>query len=398
MIKQKGAGAAAGFVIALIAVSMAVVSISATFDEILSDKNKQLEILNKQLELAGTGIGKFGEDITGFQNEIDSLTEVQASLNDFLKNYLEQKYLSPQEIASETRNVNSLENEVGRIQNSFKSRIINLYKRGKNYELELLLSAKTPNEYIRRNQYLQKFAQNRKKELRDLKSKRYLLEEKRKMLSLSTSSQRVYVEAKRNEKFRVEEKLNTLVIKKSEAENEISLNRARVSLKEIEINNLRNFIRNFERNKQNFKGSKTSRISYSSDSLEQIKGNMNPPVDIGLIRDSFGSNVDNRTQSVFQNNGLDFSIAAGSKVYAVAGGTVTLIGETPFYGKTIIITHPNGFRTLYSSLNEITVKPGSQVRLNQVIGKSGQNLDGQSLHFELWKDRTPLNPREWLRF
>jgi murein DD-endopeptidase MepM/ murein hydrolase activator NlpD len=382
----------------VLAVTITVISISATYEEILSDKNRQIEVLIRQIASSENTISRNSDRILSSQKEIDSLNELQATLIDFLKNYAEQKYLTPGEIASESRNVTFLESEVGKIQNSFKSKIINLYKRGKNYELELLLSSKTPNEYIRRNQYLQKFAQNRKKELRDLKSKRFLLDEKRKMLSLSTSSQRIYVEAKRNEKQRVEEKLNSLKTKRFELENDINLSKQEISLKEIELNNLRNFVGNFERNRQTFKGSKTSRISYASDSLEHKKGNINLPADIGLIRGSYGGNVDSRTQSIYQNNGLDFSIAAGSKVYAVAGGTVTLIGETPFYGKTIIITHPNGFRTLYSTLSEIAVRPGDRVRLNQVIGKSGQNLDGQSLHFELWKDRTPLNPLEWLRF
>jgi murein DD-endopeptidase MepM/ murein hydrolase activator NlpD len=48
-------------------------------------------------------------------------------------------------------------------------------------------------------------------------------------------------------------------------------------------------------------------------------------------------------------------------------------------------------------MSDVTVKAGDKIKLNQVIAKSGYDLDGQGLHFELWKDKTPLNPREWIR-
>lgn len=108
---------------------------------------------------------------------------------------------------------------------------------------------------------------------------------------------------------------------------------------------------------------------------------------------------DNKTLAISINNGVDFSIAKGSRVYAIASGVVTMLGEIPFYGKIIIITHESGFRSVYSSLSETNVKIGDNIKLNQVIGKTGETLEGQTMHFELLaRNATPLNPREWLRF
>jgi len=97
--------------------------------------------------------------------------------------------------------------------------------------------------------------------------------------------------------------------------------------------------------------------------MSQIKGSINLPVDIGLITTNFGNISDNKTLAISNNNGVDFSIARDSKVYAVANGTVSIVGDIPFYGKVVIIT-----------------------------------LEGQTMHFELWQNSTPVNPREWLRF
>jgi murein DD-endopeptidase MepM/ murein hydrolase activator NlpD len=290
-----------------------------------------------------------------------------------------------------------LEEEVDKIQNSFRGKIINLYKHGKNYELELLLSSKTPNEFLRRNQYLQKFAQNRKKELRELKSKKFILEEKKKMLNLSTSSRRFYVETKRNDKTQLEARLKILDLKKKDTEFQSNTNSEKIRRLEQQISSIKAFLSNFSDYKQNFKDSKTPRLNYSSDSLGAIKGTLNSPLDISLIRKEFGRVVNNLTNTESFNNGADYSAAEGSKVYSIGSGIVTLIGEVPYFGKVIIIDHGSGYKSVYAVLSDVLVKPGDKVKQNQIIAKSGSNLEGQGLHFELWKDKIPLNPREWIR-
>lgn len=370
----------------------------AAFEEILQDKRKQAEYIEKNINESRNSISKITSRTAFISQQIDSVESAVNSLNTFLKNYENESYMTPDQIAIETNMIIYLAEEVDRIQGSFRNKVINLYKHGKNYELELLLSSKTPNEYLRRNQYLQKFSQNRKKELRDLKAKKFILEEKKKMLSLSTSSQRFYVESKRKDKAVLEGRLNELKKQKSDSESESSIYAGKITRYENQLKSVNNFINNFQANKESFKESKNNRINYESADLNLVKGNLNLPVDIGLISTNWGNISDNKTLAISMNNGVDFSIARGSKVFAVASGVVTLIGETPFYGKVIIITHENGFKTVYSSLSEVNVNIGDNIRLNQVIAKTGETLEGQSMHFELWQGSVAVNPREWLRF
>ncbi len=384
--------------ITLAFIFFAFLFIRATFDEVVGDKNRQVEVFQKEIDESNKVISSYGSSQEDINLGIDSLENKLNALNDFLKDYQNQNFLSPEEIAIETNMVLFMEDEVERIQQSFKSKIINLYKHGKNYELELLLSSKTPNEFLRRNEYLQRFALSRKKELRELKAKKIILEEKKNMLKLSVSSQRFYVESKRNERAAVEDRLREMQMKKAQLDNTRDLNIAVIARKEEQINRIKDFIDDFTQNKQNFKGVKANRLNYASDSLGKIKGTMNLPVDIALVQNEFGDYVNNATDTKWFSNGIDFSIAKGSKVYAVAGGTVTLTGEVPFYGKVVIISHDNGYRTVYASLSEVNVNAGDKVKLSQIIGKTGETPDGQALHFELWLNGTPLNPKEWLRF
>lgn len=375
-----------------------ILFLGATYEEVLNDKNRQTDIIKKEIEESRNLIRTRQGDIPDIQRDIDSLTTEISIRNDFLKNYENENFLKPGEIAEETGKVLALENDVNKIQESFKNKIISLYKHGKNYELELLMSSKSPNEYLRRNEYLQKFALSRKKELRDLKSKKFFLAEKKKLLELSTSSQRIYIETKRNERNALETVLNTMKDSLAGTQKDIDNLEEKISFKNNQLQMVQNFISNFIANKKDFRTIKYSRISYDPDELSKDKGSLNLPVDLGIIRNDFGEYYFNSSGARLVNNGIDFNISKGSRVYVVAGGTVSLIGDVPYYGKVVIITHDNDYRTVYASLSEVDVALGDKVRLNQIIAKSGETLDGQGIHFELWQGKIPLNPKEWIRF
>jgi septal ring factor EnvC (AmiA/AmiB activator) len=370
----------------------------ATYEEIMFDKRRQMKIYEELVNESRNKSTELESKLSYLKSRRDSLESVLITLESFIKNYENEKYMTPEEIAVETNIIIYLSEEVERIQESFRNKVISLYKHGKNYELELLLSSRTPNEYLRRNQYLQKFSHSRKRELKELKSKKYILEEKKKMLALSTSLKRIYVENKKNEKVKTESDIkltDSEIIKLTEDHEQLA---ELTRLYERNMNSVRNFILNFKSNRDKYKDTKRSRLNYSSDDLFLQKGNINMPVDAGLVNSYFGLNYLAETGTEYFSNGIGISVSMGSRVYAIASGTVTLTGESPYYGKTVILKHPNGFRSVYSGLSEINVTPGQQVKLNQIIAKSGMVEGSQMLYFELWHGGTPLNPTDWLNY
>jgi murein DD-endopeptidase MepM/ murein hydrolase activator NlpD len=66
------------------------------------------------------------------------------------------------------------------------------------------------------------------------------------------------------------------------------------------------------------------------------------------------------------------------------------------YGNLVIIDHADGYRTIYTHLSEIRVAEGQKVEEGNVIGTSGETIEGARLHFQLWKDREKQNPELWL--
>lgn len=100
------------------------------------------------------------------------------------------------------------------------------------------------------------------------------------------------------------------------------------------------------------------------------------------------------------HKGMDFAVPYGTDVRSAAIGTVIFAGQKGGYGNCVIISHGNGLATLYGHLSQILVQTNDQVKVNQVIAKSGNSgrSTGPHLHYEVHKNNTPVNPKLFLNF
>ncbi len=83
---------------------------------------------------------------------------------------------------------------------------------------------------------------------------------------------------------------------------------------------------------------------------------------------------------------IDLGASTGTTVVAADEGTVITAGwSTVGYGYHIIISHPDGFSTLYAHLSQISVSYGDYVARGQRIGAVGSTgrSTGPHLHFEV---------------
>ena len=96
------------------------------------------------------------------------------------------------------------------------------------------------------------------------------------------------------------------------------------------------------------------------------------------------------------NNGVNIGLSKGSTVSAVFDGEVKRVIVMPGYGRCVLVQHGTYF-TFYCKLGEVSVKAGDKVKTGQSLGRI-DTIDGQTqLHFEVWKEKTPENPENWLR-
>ena len=97
--------------------------------------------------------------------------------------------------------------------------------------------------------------------------------------------------------------------------------------------------------------------------------------------------------------GINIQGIAGADILATRSGRVVFYANSfGNYGKTIIIDHGDGLRSVYSRISEIFVQPGENVQRGALIGRVGASgRDRNSyLHFQIRKGAMPQNPLFYL--
>lgn len=129
--------------------------------------------------------------------------------------------------------------------------------------------------------------------------------------------------------------------------------------------------------------------------FSSLKGNLMKPVSSAKIFRGFGENKNEELKTVTVNYGIDFKVEGSQSVKCVADGIVSAIEWLPGYGSVIIITHTEGYRTVYGHLSNISVREGKKIPGGMVIGSVGKSLEGYIFHFEIWKGKQNINPSNW---
>ncbi|GEM_PF-882704 len=355
-------------------------------NQILNYKNDAAR-LSKIIDDNNNLIAQYKAEIMEFESELNLLGKFIGEIETDGIGDLDSLYLKEIEI-------NQIRQKLDPLRDNFRKKIIWLYKYGSDYETEVLFTSRSLEDLYSRIIYLNKISGIRKKEFEKIRENRYFLEEKKKLLSLQARQRLGYIASKKDDQRTLYEKkiLTENIIKKLEKENENygrQIERINVEIRKIEtrLTNLNvDFKYEIERNPD-----------YSGTPFAQLQRRLILPVNSVDIIDDFGTYVNSNTLAVSYNNGIDVSIASGSEVIAVADGIIEDIKYIPSIGNIVIINHGDNYRTVYGVVDEIAVSVGEQIPAGKIIAFTSQNLNGQSFHFELWKDNQPQNPKFWFR-
>ncbi len=123
------------------------------------------------------------------------------------------------------------------------------------------------------------------------------------------------------------------------------------------------------------------------------------PIDAAFNSSSFGWRLDPFNGHKAFHEGLDFTAASGTMIYAAASGIVSFADQTPDYGKIVKIDHGSGLETRYAHASKLLVKVGERIQKGQEIAEVGTTgrSTGPHLHYEIRLDGNPLDPRKYLK-
>lgn len=390
----------------------------------LSRIKAEISLLESQLKIKTT---KEKQSYTALEN----YNKQNFLLNTLIDRLREEEQLKQEDIEFTLHQIEYIGKEIKVLQNNYSKYVISIYKKGKDDELAALLNSESLQQALIRYKYLQKFSKKRAKDLVEFqKNKQDLLvlknkcekekEEKvilaeqkeneakmlqkkladRKKLLASIRHDKTELKKSINSKRSAESKIKNLIAKLIETE-ERKRKEEHERLAKLESEKLRNESRTktIISGKKDVNKDAVYDINISTSDLSSfsaLKGKLNWPVSGGHIVRHFGEDRNAKLNTVTLNYGIDIKAVSDLNIKAPADGVVSAIDWIPGYGGVIIITHKDGYRTVYSHFSEIFVKEGDKVKPGSVIAKVGESLEGFIVHFEIWYSRNNQNPEIWL--
>jgi len=99
--------------------------------------------------------------------------------------------------------------------------------------------------------------------------------------------------------------------------------------------------------------------------------------------------------------GVDILANKNEAVKATLSGTVIFSGWTVETGYVIGLQHSNNIFSIYKHNSALLKKMGDYVNAGDpiaIVGGTGEISTGPHLHFELWHNGNPINPKEYMSF
>ncbi len=366
----------------------------------IKQKREELNRLRKEIEIFENRIKQAQKEEKITLELIDDYERKDNLLRKLISELKQQVNENDRTIKQLKEEILKSENEIKSLKEQYANYVKALYKRGRTHDLELILTAKSVNQMLTRTVYLKKFSEHRKRTIDSIYTIQTKLKNQKNELEVVLSKQRELLAEKEREELNllasIKEKRELLEkIRKNKQNFQAQLERRKKAVKELETV-IAKLIEEERTRKMKEEKELKPKVPEVKGNFAKLRGNLPWPVDNGKIVNRFGEQVHPVLKTVTLNYGVDIAVPENSPVKAVADGIVSKIFWLPSFENLIILTHEDGFRTVYANLSDIFVNEGETVKAGQIIGRSGDSIEGSIVHFEIWYERQQQNPELWL--
>ena len=425
---------------------------SVAHGQVKSEKlQKEQKIIEKKISQTKALLDKVKNNAKNSFTELKLLDKQIKNREELVRIYDGQVRVAEIKVIEKENEIKQLVTRLDNLKKQYKKMIFFAYKnRNKAGRLMFLLSSNSYNEAQKRNLYLKKVANLQRKQvglikqhqglindeivsikeektskeiaLNEKKSEREKIEydkslKEKSHLKFKQEEDKLYALLKEDEKKKTELKsrINAAIKAEIAAANEVERKKeadrvlaeqAAAAKRETKKKDVKSDVVPTEKKKEPEKTVKpvlpiSSEGAIVGKNFEANKGRLPSPVSNGTITEKYGKNPHPTLAGVFtNNNGIDITCIANSNARAVFEGVVSAVINVNGAGKVVIIKHAN-FRTVYSNLQESSVKLGDKITAKQEIGTIMLDNGSVSIfHFEIHMvvglDTQSLNPSLWI--
>ena len=421
----------------IILVLLLLALISPTFGQKTKGKSKkqlQSEItsLQKEISTANQLLKKTSKDKEMTLNEVNLLDKKIKQREKLIKAYNEQIAVLDEEISQGQINIKTLNTDLGKLQKEYAKMITFAYKNRSHYDrLAFIFAAEDFNQAFSRLRYIRQFSDARKVKMEQISSTQRQIsnaveasQQAREEQTALLKDEKAQQDALKGEKDDLNKQVAALKKKEGSIQQDIKnkqqqAQKLQKAIDDIIAEEIRKANEEAERKRREEAKKNAAKKSTTttpstpkketgmaltpsektlSSNFVSNKGKLPWPVERGVISSTYGKHASVVSDKVtVTNNGIDIATTEGSKARAVFDGEVTSVTKLTGSNTVVIIRHGEYF-TVYSNLENVTVKRGDKVKTKQNIGTVHTNMtEGKTeLHFELLKEQNRQNPANWL--
>ncbi len=285
--------------------------------------------------------------------------------------------------------------ELARLKQLAAQRAVLFYKYGRLQDVEILLTARSLNQMLLWAKYHQQLTDNDRRILAGISKKRTEIGEQKSLLAAELQAQQRTLSEKQKEEATLKKRRGQRQDLLKKARKDKSFYQMQLAETQRASDRIKQLIASAEANTSRREAVRATGNSHYD---RLVRKSMPWPVD-GKVVTHYGTYRHPVLNTVTTNLGIDIAAPAGSPVRSVASGRVTAITWQRGYGNLMIVSHADGYYTIYSHLADIGVALNDEIAAEQTIGAVGEtgSLQGPTLHFQVWQREEALNPEEWLR-
>ncbi|MDP8240815.1 MAG: peptidoglycan DD-metalloendopeptidase family protein [Candidatus Hatepunaea meridiana] len=384
-----------------------------------SESNDKTELLQQEIKILEQRIGQTEAGKQGIIRQLqdnDRKIELRRRL---IREFEQQSIKSSRRLKHIRSRVSDLEIQIDvlsdnlaveesglwELRNQVGERIAYMYKRLRSDKIALLLGSANLNDLSQRQRYLQAIARFDQLKLIELKLKRnQVFDERQKIIDVN---RQLAVEKKTRQNELT--KVNKLIKTKRSEENELKVEKIKKQklldrivgdseLLHSLLDERQQSLQQIEWEIQRLEGRRpAARETWQPDvPFKQLSGKLPWPLERRTVVQPFGQVRHPELGTTTMNPGIDLKASIGDPVYSVARGQVTRIAWLRGFGNTVILSHGDGYYTVYARLGKIFLAEGDVLEPGQPIGEVGDSGAESSFHFEVWSKRNKQNPLKWL--
>lgn len=267
-----------------------------------------------------------------------------------------------------------------------------------NSPLLFLLSADNFQQMLRRIRYMQQFASYRKEQVAkiealqtDIDIRNNLLAERRDDRATALKTQK-----REQDKLSADERKQKQMLQSLKKKEKNLLAKQKQQQKQVDALNRK--IEEMVAKQVRTTTTLTKEQKLIAGGFEANQGRLPWPVEKGYISGYFGKHQHPVHEHVtVDNKGIYLQTVEGADARAIYEGEVTWCAQ--MNGNYAVIVQHGNYRSVYSPLKKIYVKQGDKVKAKQAIGSiyTDTSEDNKTeLYFQIYKDRSILNPSLWL--